>query len=93
MLKVSRPPPPAYVLLKGLFEPRSDSGSEHFTCQDSDFSQIFKLIVSADEKIRKCGGVKEVKKKNCSLPVVVRDSKTSLVKAPSSLKEGDGNNI
>jgi len=82
------PLPSAYVLLKGLFEPRSDSGSEHFTCQDSDFPQIFKLIVSADEKIRKCGGVKEVKKKNFSLHVVVR-----LLKLPLVLKKETGNNI
>ena len=28
-----------------------ETGSEHFTCQDSGLSQIFKLIASTSEKI------------------------------------------
>ena len=34
-----------------VFEPKTETESGHFACQDSDFSQIFKLIVSASEKI------------------------------------------
>ena len=30
---------------------RKETGSEHFPCQDSDLSQIFKLIVHAREQI------------------------------------------
>ena len=33
------------------FEPRTETGSEHFACQDNGLSQIFKLIVSTSENI------------------------------------------
>ena len=48
-------PPP---LARDVFESRTETGSEHFACQDSGLSQIFKLIVSTSEKI--LNNVKEV---------------------------------
>ena len=40
-------------LSKRRFEPRTDTGSEHFACQVIGIAQIFKLIVSTSEKILK----------------------------------------
>ena len=37
--------------MSDVFEPRMETGSEHFACQDNGFSQTLKLIVSASEKI------------------------------------------
>ena len=34
-----------------VFEPRAETGNEHLAYHDSDFSLIFKLIVSISEKI------------------------------------------
>ena len=34
-----------------VFETRTATGREHFTCQDSGVSQIFALIISDGEKI------------------------------------------
>ena len=45
-------------LARDVFESRTETGSEHFACQDSGLSQIFKLIVSTSEKI--LNNVKEV---------------------------------
>ena len=36
-----------------VFELRAESGSEHFACQDSGLSHIFKLIVSTTKEILK----------------------------------------
>ena len=33
------------------FEPQTETKTEHFACQDSGLSQIFKLIISTIEKI------------------------------------------
>ena len=35
---------------RNIFEPQMEAGIEHFTCQDSCLSQIFKLIFSASGK-------------------------------------------
>lgn len=36
---------------RNIFEPQMEAASEHFTCQDSGLTQIFKIMVSASEKI------------------------------------------
>ena len=47
-------------LKPNFFEPRAETQSERFACQDSGRCQIFKLIVSVGETIQqyKCGSVK-----------------------------------
>ena len=61
-----------------VFETRTATGREHFTCQDSGASQIFVLIISDGEKILSNVNVvvwKQVKRENSSHPVAVRVSK------------------
>ena len=66
-----------------VFETRMATGREHFTCQDSGVSQIFVLIISNGERILLSNVNvvvwKEVKRKNSSLPVAVRVSKTCVL--------------
>ena len=71
-----------------VFETRTATGREHFTCQDSGVSQIFVLIISNGEKILSNVNVavrKQVKRENSSLPVAVRVSKTCVLKLPKVL--------
>ena len=68
-----------------VFETRTATGREHFTCQDSGVSQIFVLIIPDGEKILSNENVvvcKQVKRANSSLPVAVRVSKTCVLKLP-----------
>ena len=39
--------------LSNAFESRTETGIEHFACQDSDLSQTFKLTFSSSQKILK----------------------------------------
>ena len=68
-----------------VFETRTATGREYFTCQDSGVSQIFVLIISNGEKILSNVNVvvwKQVKRENSSLPVAV--SKTCVLKLPNN---------
>ena len=68
-----------------VFEMRTATGKEHFTCQDSGVFQIFVLIISNGEKILSNVNVvvcKQVKRENSSLPVAVHVAKTCLIKLP-----------
>lgn len=68
-----------------VFEMRTATGKEHFTCQDSGVFQIFVLIISNGEKILSNVNVvvcKQVKRENSSLPVAVHVAKTYLIKLP-----------
>ena len=70
-----------------VFETRTATGREHFACQDSGVSQIFKLIISNGEKILSNVNLivlKQVKRENSSLPVAVRVSKTRVLKLPTN---------
>ena len=65
-----------------VFETRTATGREHFACQDSGVSQIFKLLVSNGEKILSNVNLimlKQVKRENSSLPVAVRVSKKNQI--------------
>ena len=69
-----------------VFETRTATGREHFACQDSGISQIFILIISNGEKIVSNVNVVvwiQIKRENGSLPVVVRVSKTRVLKLPT----------
>ena len=62
-----------------------ENGSEHLARQESGLSQIFILMVSTFEKILYNIYVavrRQVKKENSSLPVAVRDLKTSVALTP-----------
>ena len=66
-----------------VFETRTATGREYFTCQYSGVSQIFVLIISNGEKILSNVNVvvwKDVKRENSWLPVAVRVSKTCVLK-------------
>ena len=66
-----------------VFETRTATGREHVTCQDSDVSQIFTLIISNGKKVPGNVNVvvrRQVKRENSSLPVAVRVSKMRVLK-------------
>ena len=71
----------------GVFETRTATGRENFTCHESGVCQVFILIISNGEKI--LGNVNvvvkgQVKRESSSLPVAVRVSKTRVLKLPIS---------
>ena len=66
-----------------VFETRTATGREHFTCQDRIVSQIFILLISNWEKILSNVNVvvwEQAKSENSSSPFAVRTSKTRLLK-------------
>ena len=73
-------------LSKGIYETRTATGREHFTCRDGGVSKIFILIISNGEEILSTINVVEwsqVERENRSLPVAVRVSKTRELKLPN----------
>ena len=63
-----------------IFEPRTETGSEHFAYKGIGVSQIFKLIISTKEEILNNFNVvvwSQVKWECNSFPVAIRRSKTS----------------
>ena len=82
--------PPSTSLLGSLstrvFETRTATGSEDFTCKDRIVSKIFIPLISNDEKILRNVNMVvlgQVKIENSSLPVAVRVPKTRALKLPS----------
>ena len=76
-------------LSKRIFETRTATGREHFTCQDGGVSKIFILIISNGEKILTNVNVvvsRYDKRESSSRPVAVRVSKTRVLKLPKDLQ-------
>ena len=62
-----------------VFETRTATGKEHFSCKESIVSYFLLLFISNGEKILS---------KNRSLPVTVRVSKTRVLKLPNHFLDG-----
>ena len=79
---------PIGSLSNNVFERRTSTGSGLFSFFDGGFAQIFSQIASIIvKKLRNSNFIssRHVKRENTSLPVVVRRSKTSLLKLPNIL--------
>ena len=68
-----------WIVARDVFEPRTNTGSDHLARQDSRLSQILKLMVPNIDKTPssiKLVVSRQMKKESSSLPVAVRGSKT-----------------